>query len=137
MTKWLKERNVESVAMESTGVYWIAPHEVLEAEGLEVLLVVNGGEKLGQNGGEWRRTGPCPLCALSLLIGVLCLERPVAVKGAPLLGAAKRTLDGEDRSERIESEGKGRRKVVPPKWPRRSPPLTAGRHPAVGTSTWT
>jgi transposase len=24
MAKWLKERNVESVAMESTGVYWIA-----------------------------------------------------------------------------------------------------------------
>jgi transposase len=39
MAKWLQERKVESVAMESTGVYWIAPHEVLEAEGLEVLLV--------------------------------------------------------------------------------------------------
>jgi transposase len=39
MAKWLKERNVESVAMESTGVYWIAPHEILEAEGLEVVLV--------------------------------------------------------------------------------------------------
>ena len=39
MAQWLKERKVESVAMESTGVYWIAPHEVLEAEGLEVLLV--------------------------------------------------------------------------------------------------
>ncbi len=36
---WLKERRVESVAMESTGVYWIAPHEVLEAQGFEVLLV--------------------------------------------------------------------------------------------------
>jgi hypothetical protein len=33
MAQWLKERKVESVAMESTGVYWIAPHEVLEAEG--------------------------------------------------------------------------------------------------------
>jgi hypothetical protein len=29
-------------------------------------------------------------------------ERPGAVKGAPLLGAAKRTLDGEDRSKMIE-----------------------------------
>ena len=28
MAAWLRERNVESVAMESTGVYWIAPHEV-------------------------------------------------------------------------------------------------------------
>ncbi len=36
---WLKERRVESVAMESTGVYWIAPHEVLESLGFEVLLV--------------------------------------------------------------------------------------------------
>jgi len=39
MAKWLKVRKVESVAMESTGVYWIAPHEVMEAEGLEVMLV--------------------------------------------------------------------------------------------------
>src|SRR6516165_6978454 len=39
MTKWLQACGVESVAMESTGVYWIAPHEVLEAAGLEVLLV--------------------------------------------------------------------------------------------------
>ena len=39
MADWLKERNVESVAMESTGVYWIAPHEVLEKYGFEVMLV--------------------------------------------------------------------------------------------------
>ena len=39
MAEWLKARQVESVAMESTGVYWIAPHEILEGQGLEVLLV--------------------------------------------------------------------------------------------------
>ena len=39
MRKWLEDRRVESVAMESTGVYWIAPHEVLEAAGMEILLV--------------------------------------------------------------------------------------------------
>src|SRR5262244_3363629 len=39
MAEWLKGRQVESVAMESTGVYWIAPHEVLEGQGLELLLV--------------------------------------------------------------------------------------------------
>src|SRR5215471_16316563 len=39
MAEWLQARQVESVAMESTGVYWIAPHEVLEAQGLQVLLV--------------------------------------------------------------------------------------------------
>jgi transposase len=39
LAQWLKERKVESVAMESTGVYWIAPYEVLEGAGLEILLV--------------------------------------------------------------------------------------------------
>jgi len=37
--QWLQERKVESIAMESTGVYWIAPHEILERQGLKVLLV--------------------------------------------------------------------------------------------------
>ena len=40
------------------------------------------------------------------------MERPGAVKGAPLFGAAKRTLDGEDRSKIIELEGKDRRKAA-------------------------
>ena len=40
-----------------------------------------------------------------------CSERPGAVKGAPLLCAAQRTLDGEDRSELIAEEGKAGRKV--------------------------
>src|ERR1700682_4104215 len=31
MAAWLLERKVESVAVEGTGVYWIAAHEVLEA----------------------------------------------------------------------------------------------------------
>lgn len=39
MGRWLRERKVESVAMESTGVYWIAPHEILEGQGFEVVLV--------------------------------------------------------------------------------------------------
>jgi transposase len=38
---WLKENGVRSVAMEATGVYWLCAYEVLEAAGLEV-LVVNG-----------------------------------------------------------------------------------------------
>lgn len=42
---------------------------------------------------------------LSLLDEEIGSERPVAVKGAPL-GAAERTLDGEDRSEILLQEGK-------------------------------
>ena len=30
MIQWLKENKVESVAMESTSVYWIPPYELLE-----------------------------------------------------------------------------------------------------------
>jgi transposase len=36
---WLKSHKIESVAMESTGVYWIPFYEALEEEGFEVLLV--------------------------------------------------------------------------------------------------
>lgn len=39
MVAWLKQCGVETVAMESTGVYWIAPFELLESEGFEVILV--------------------------------------------------------------------------------------------------
>lgn len=39
MIDWLKENKVESVAMESTGIYWIPPYEFLEEAGFEVVLV--------------------------------------------------------------------------------------------------
>ena len=39
MITWLKESGVKSVAMESTGVYWIVPYEMLDEAGFEVLLV--------------------------------------------------------------------------------------------------
>jgi transposase len=39
LAKWLKKQSVDSVAMESTGVYWIPLYEVLESKGFEVLLV--------------------------------------------------------------------------------------------------
>ena len=39
MADWLKARRVQSVAMESTGVYWIPVYELLERSGFEVVLV--------------------------------------------------------------------------------------------------
>lgn len=39
MAQWLKEKNVSSIAMESTGIYWIPAFEILESYGFEVLLV--------------------------------------------------------------------------------------------------
>lgn len=37
--KWLQEHNVKTVAMESTGVYWIPLFEELERQGFECLLI--------------------------------------------------------------------------------------------------
>ena len=39
MATWLKECGVTTVAMESTGVYWIPVFQILETSGLEVYLV--------------------------------------------------------------------------------------------------
>ena len=39
MVKWLKECNIKTIIMESTGVYWIPAFEVLESEGFDVKLV--------------------------------------------------------------------------------------------------
>jgi transposase len=36
---WLKECNTDSIAMESTGSYWIPVYEILEEQGFEVYLV--------------------------------------------------------------------------------------------------
>ena len=45
MAEWLKSCRIRTVAMQSTGVYWIALQEVLEAAGLEVYLVNARGTK--------------------------------------------------------------------------------------------
>jgi transposase len=45
MAQWLVEKGVRSVAMQSTGVYWMPVFEVLEQHGLEVFLVNAGHTK--------------------------------------------------------------------------------------------
>ena len=39
LADWLKSCGIETVAMESTGVYWIPLYDVLEERGFKVLLV--------------------------------------------------------------------------------------------------
>ena len=56
LAQWLKARQAEAVAMESTGVYWIAPHEVLEAAGFQVLLV--NTRQLARVPGRSKKTDP-------------------------------------------------------------------------------
>jgi len=69
LAAWLKDRGVTSVALESTGVYWIAPHEILEAHGFDVVLVdtrelgrVPGRNKSDRRDCEWiQRLHSCGL----------------------------------------------------------------------------
>ncbi len=39
MANWLKHCGIKTVAMESTGVYWISPFQILERHGIDVKLV--------------------------------------------------------------------------------------------------
>ena len=61
MAVWLKSCGIKTVAMQSTGVYWIAAYDVLEKHGLEVFLV-NGrdtrnlpGRKTDVQESQWLR----------------------------------------------------------------------------------
>ena len=39
MAEWLKQCRIQTIAMQSTGVYWIAVYDILEETGLQVYLV--------------------------------------------------------------------------------------------------
>jgi transposase len=59
LADWLVDIGVATVAMESTGIYWIPVFEILEAHGLEVLLVnarhvkTVPGRKTDVNDAQW------------------------------------------------------------------------------------
>ena len=62
MAEWLKSCGVETVAMESTGVYWVPVYEVLEEYGFELFLVDGRqtknvtGRKSDVSDCQWTRT---------------------------------------------------------------------------------
>ncbi|MDO9528597.1 MAG: IS110 family transposase [Syntrophales bacterium] len=59
LSQWLREIGITSVAMESTGVYWIPVFEILESDGFEVILVNARevkqvpGRKTDYNDAQW------------------------------------------------------------------------------------
>jgi transposase len=62
IAKWLKKNRITSVAMESTGVYWIPLFEILEQKGFDVFLVnarevknVSGRPKTDNHDCQWIR----------------------------------------------------------------------------------
>ena len=98
---------------------------------------VGGGEKRARFGGEVVPSQGSRSESAFPSSQRCCSERPGAVKGAPLLGAAERTLDGEDRSEMIAEEGKAGRKAGE-KWSAKMVPSLAAsnnsQHPDSGDS---
>lgn len=60
--KWLKEHKIKTVAMESTGVYWIPLFEELERQGFECLLISSrslrrvSGRKSDIQDAQWIQT---------------------------------------------------------------------------------
>lgn len=105
MAEWLKERKIESVAMESTGVYWIAPHEVLERHGLEVVLVntrelarVPGRKKSDHVDCRWTQR----LHSCGLLTGSFRPSEPVCLLRTLVRDKATLTAEAGDWLRRMQ-----------------------------------
>ncbi len=91
---WLKKCRIKTIALESTGVYWIALFELLESEGFEVNLVEPGQlSRCGtpQDGRTRRAVDPtvallwslaCVVSASGFRAGAACLLAAAADAGA-------------------------------------------------------
>jgi len=76
MADWLIDTGIKTVAMESTGVYWVAAYEVLESRGLDVILAnareaqAVPGRKSDVNDAQWlQRLHACGLLRASFRPG--------------------------------------------------------------------
>lgn len=76
MADWLSNVGIKTVAMESTGVYWVAAYEVLESRGINVILAnarearAVPGRKSDVNDAQWlQRLHACGLLRASFRPG--------------------------------------------------------------------
>lgn len=81
MADWLVSHDISTVAMESTGVYWVPAYEVLESKGLEVVLSNARdtrsvpGRKTDVNDAQWiQRLHACGLLKASFRPEKLIVE---------------------------------------------------------------
>ena len=90
LADWFKTCGVTSVAMESTGVYWIPAYEILEQRGFEVILVNARyaknvpGRKTDVSDAAWLPSSiPTVCCAVaSALMPRLQRCAPICVSGS-------------------------------------------------------
>jgi len=76
MADWLIDTGIKTVAMESTGVYWVAAYEILESRGIDVILAnarevrAVPGRKSDVNDAQWlQRLHACGLLRASFRPG--------------------------------------------------------------------
>ena len=91
MAAWLKQCRIQTVAMQSTGVYWVAVYDILEQGGLEVYLV-NARDTKNLPGAQERRTGESMADEVAHLRTIAKFVPTVAgdSQDADLLAAAQR-----------------------------------------------
>lgn len=106
MAEWLQQRRVKSVALESTGVYWIAPHEILEGQGLHVLLVDT--RQLARVPGRDKKTDPSDcewiqrLHGCGLLRGAFRPPEAICILRTLTRGKATLVAEGSDWVRRMQ-----------------------------------
>jgi transposase len=106
MAEWLKARPVQSLAMESTGIYWIAPHEVMEGQGLQMLLVDT--RQLARVPGRDKKTDPTDcewiqrLHSCGLLRGSFRPEEAVCMLRTLVRDKANRVAESGDWVRRMQ-----------------------------------
>ena len=76
MADWLIDTGIKTIAMESTGVYWVAAYEILESNGIDVILAnarearAVPGRKSDVNDAQWlQRLHACGLLRASFRPG--------------------------------------------------------------------
>ena len=83
LADWFKTHGVTSVAMESTGVYWIPAYEILEQHGFEVILV---NARYARNVPGARPTSVMPVGCGSCIPTVCCVAASGRPPRSPLYG---------------------------------------------------
>ena len=120
MAAWLKERKVETVAVESTGVYWIAPHEVLERKGIEVVLVntrelarVPGRKKTDRVDCKWIDQGRRPVHYLARISPAARLRQWSSLHACGLLNGSFRPSEAVCMLQTLTTKGEGQCRPYP------------------------
>jgi len=87
LADWFQECGIETIAMESTGVYWIPVFEILEQRGFEVLLV-NARDAKHVPGRKSAMRNGCSACTSSVCCAPVSFPRARSRRCARICASA-------------------------------------------------